>query len=79
MHMGSGLKDSIQIIRYARNPELGLEGDVKAGPINLGKSKAATAVKYRVVDSATVGDRSTPQGKVEKVIKEMSGKSPGCP
>jgi hypothetical protein len=62
---GRGLKDAVDIIRYARNPELGLGG-------------AATAVKYRVVDSATVGDlKLLDQGKLERVIKEMSGKGPG--
>ena len=61
-----GMKDAGRIIRYAYDPGAGLT------------PTAAAAVKYRVVDSATVGDlKLLDRGKVERVIKEMSGKSPG--
>ena len=60
------MKDAGRIIRYAYDPGAGLT------------PTAAAAVKYRVVDSATVGDlKLLDRGKVERVIKEMSGKSPG--
>lgn len=62
---GKGLSDSIDIIRYAAKPSAGLGG-------------AVTASKYRVVDSATVGDlKNLDVGKIEQIVREMSGKSPG--
>ena len=63
---GRGLSDAIDIIRYAHNPAAGLGG-------------AVLAAKYRVVDSATVGDlKLLDLGKMEQVVREMSGKGPGA-
>lgn len=63
---GRGLSDAIDIIRYAHNPSAGLGG-------------AVLASKYRVVDSATVGDlKLLDLGKIEQVVREMSGKGPGA-
>jgi hypothetical protein len=60
-----GLKDSVDIIRYSAKPSSGLGG-------------ADIASKYRVVDSATVGDlKNLDVGKIEQIVREMSGKSPG--
>lgn len=62
---GKGLKDSVDIIRYSAKPSSGLGG-------------ADIASKYRVVDSATVGDlKNLDVGKIEQIVREMSGKSPG--
>lgn len=62
---GRGLKDAVNIIRYAARPSEGL-------------GSAVLANKYRVVDSATVGDlKLLDLGKIEQVVREMSGKSPG--
>lgn len=62
---GRGLSDAVDIIRYAAQPGKGLGG-------------AVTASKYRVVDSATVGDlKNLDVGKIEQIVREMSGKSPG--
>lgn len=62
---GRGLSDAVDIIRYAAKPGQGLGG-------------AVTASKYRVVDSATVGDlKNLDVGKIEQIVREMSGKSPG--
>lgn len=63
---GRGLSDAIDIIRYAHSPSSGLGG-------------AVLASKYRVVDSATVGDlKLLDLGKIEQVVREMSGKGPGA-
>lgn len=63
---GRGLTDAIDIIRYAARPAAGLGG-------------AELASKYRVVDSATVGDlKNLDVGKIEQVVRGMSGKSPGA-
>lgn len=60
---GRGLSDAVDIIRYAARPSAGLGGAVLAN-------------KYRVVDSATVGDlKQLDLGKIERVIQEMSGGS----
>ena len=60
-----GLEDAVAIIRYARNPSLGI-------------GTARDAVKYGVTDSATVGDlRTLDETRIQKVMKEMTGKSPG--
>lgn len=62
---GRGISDAIDIIRYAHNPAAGLGG-------------AVLPSKYRVVDSATVGDlKLLDLGKLEQIVREMSGKSPG--
>lgn len=62
---GKGLSDAVDIIRYAARPGKGLGG-------------AVVASKYRVVDSATVGDlKNLDVGKIEQIVREMSGKSPG--
>ena len=63
---GRGFTDAVDIIRYAAKPSAGLGG-------------AELASKYRVVDSATVGDlKQLDLGKIEQVVREMSGKSPGA-
>lgn len=62
-----GLRDAVSLIRYAHTPGAGL-------------GSAENAVKYRVVDSATVGDlKLLDLGKVEKLVKQMAGKGQGTP
>lgn len=62
-----GIRDALSIVRYAVNPGAGLS------------DSAALAVKYDVVDNATTGDlKQLDLGKIEQVVREMSGKSPGA-
>lgn len=57
-----GAQDAGNLIRYAANPKLGL-------------NSAEDAVRFRVVDSATVGDLKTlDRPFLEELVKELSGK-----
>lgn len=60
-----GLQDAGNLIRYAGNPKRGLQS-------------AEDAVRFRVVDSATVGDLKTlDRPFLEELVKELSGKDSG--
>lgn len=60
--MARGLQDAVALIRYARNPSLGL-------------GSADDAVRYGVTDSATVGElKGLPYQKIQAFANEMAGK-----
>lgn len=57
-----GLQDAANLIRYATNPKTGL-------------GSAEDAVRFRVVDSATVGDlKSLDRPFLNELVKELAGK-----
>jgi hypothetical protein len=61
---GKGFLDAVALVRYARNPSLGL-------------GRADAAVRYGVTDSATVGElKGLPYEKIQTFAKLMSGKKP---
>lgn len=60
--MARGLQDAVALVRYARNPSLGL-------------GTANDAVRYGVTDSATVGElKGLPYQKIQAFANEMAGK-----
>ena len=58
-----GIQDAANLVRYAAHPRSGL-------------NSAEDAVRFRVVDSATVGDlKSLDRPFLEELVKELSGKN----